>query len=340
MTEVVQNQQSQQQIVFKGFLKGHNGWVTCLASSPSNPNLLVSGSRDKTLIIWDLTREQINYGVPKRLLKGHQHIVQDCVISLDGQYALSASWDKTLRLWDLNTGLTTRKFLSHKGDVLSCAFSSDNRQIVSCGRDKTIKLWNTLGECKFTISEGGHTNWISSVKISPNPKSPLFVSAGWDKVVKSWNLQNCKTYKNLVGHKGIINAVAISPDGSLCASGGKDGTAMLWDLSKGEHLYSLEAGSTINALCFSPSRYWLCIATQKTIKIYNLKTKTEIVELEPEVKKEKEKEKEKEKDDKKKKAPKAKAKPFCLSLAWSADGSTLFSGYSDSIIRVWSVMGK
>src|SRR5271155_5562063 len=91
-----------------------------------------------------------NYGVPRKALLGHNHFVQDVVISSDGQYALSASWDKTLRLWDLNTGKTTRRFVGHTNDVLSVSFSADNRQIVSGSRDKTIKLWNTLGDCKFT----------------------------------------------------------------------------------------------------------------------------------------------------------------------------------------------
>lgn len=117
-------------------------------------------------------------------MQGHNHFVQDIVISSDGQYALSASWDKTLRLWDLNTGKTTRRFIGHTNDVLSVSFSADNRQIVSGSRDKTIKLWNTLGDCKFTITEEGHGEWVSCVRFSPNPSNPVIVSAGWDRVVK------------------------------------------------------------------------------------------------------------------------------------------------------------
>jgi guanine nucleotide-binding protein subunit beta-2-like 1 protein len=111
----------------------------------------------------------------------------DCwkqVISSDGAYALSASWDKTLRLWELATGTTTRRFVGHTNDVLSVSFSADNRQIVSGSRDRTIKLWNTLGDCKYTITDKGHTEWASCVRFSPNPQNPVIVSAGWDKLVK------------------------------------------------------------------------------------------------------------------------------------------------------------
>lgn len=68
--------------------------------------------------------------------------------------------------------------------MLSVSFSADNRQIVSGSRDRTIKLWNTLGDCKFTITDKGHTEWVSCVRFSPNPQNPVIVSAGWDKLVK------------------------------------------------------------------------------------------------------------------------------------------------------------
>lgn len=106
------------------------------------------------------------------------------MISSDGAYALSSSWDKTLRLWELSTGATTRRFVGHNNDVLSVSFSADNRQIVSGSRDRSIKLWNTLGDCKYTITDKGHTEWVSCVRFSPNPQNPVIVSAGWDKFVK------------------------------------------------------------------------------------------------------------------------------------------------------------
>lgn len=82
-----------------------------------------------------------------------------------------------------------------------------------------------------------------------------------------WNLTNCKLKSDLRGHTGYIHTVTVSPDGSLCASGGKDHVAMLWDLSEGKRLYSLDAGDFISALTFSPNRYWLCAATQVSLHL-------------------------------------------------------------------------
>lgn len=70
-------------------------------------------SPDKTLIVWKLTRDETQYGVPEKRLYGHSHFISDVVLSSDGNYALSGSWDKTLRLWDLAAGKTTRRFEDH-----------------------------------------------------------------------------------------------------------------------------------------------------------------------------------------------------------------------------------
>ena len=97
---------------------------------------------------------------------------------------------------------------------------------------------------------------------------------------------------------------------------------MLWDLNDGKHLYSLEAGEQINALVFSPNRYWLCAASGSGIKIWDLESKSIVDELKPDFPEQ---------------SKKALA-PMVISLAWSADGQTLFSGYTDNTIRVWQVL--
>jgi len=306
------------QLRLRGTLKGHGGWVTQIATTPSVPDMILSASRDKSIIVWNLTRDETNYGIAKRSLHGHNHFVSDVVISSDGQFALSGSWDSTLRLWDLSTGTTARRFVGHTKDVLSVAFSADNRQIVSGARDHTIKLWNTLGVCKYTIQDDCHTDWVSCVRFSPNTQNPVIVSCGWDKLVKVWNLTNCKLKTNHFGHNGYLNCVTVSPDGSLCASGGKDGNAMLWDLNEGKHLYTLNGGEVINALVFSPNRYWLCAATGQSVKIWDLESKSLVDEILVD-------------------RLSTNGPVECMSLAWSSDGQTLFAGYTDNLIRVYDV---
>jgi guanine nucleotide-binding protein subunit beta-2-like 1 protein len=308
---------------YRGRLAGHRGWVTGIAVTYENPNLVVSASRDKKLMVWEMNPEfdstdPDSVGYARKLLGGHSEPISSCVLSSDGQFALSGSWDKTMRLFDLNQGKSVRTFKGHEKDVYCVAFSGDNRQIVSGGRDKTLKLWNTLGECKYTISDDQHSDWISSVVFSPSAKMPLIVSSGWDKLVKVWNLNNCKLRTNLVGHTGVVYTTTVSPDGSLCASGGKDGTAMLWDVTDGKHLYSLDAGSTINCLSFSPKNYWLVAATDTSIKVWDLENKQILDELQST-------------------NPPKNGIPWCVSLSWSSDGNQLFAGSTDGCIYVYEI---
>ena len=98
---------------------------------------------------------------------------------------------------------------------------------------------------------------------------------------------------------------------------------MLWDLNESKHLYSLQAGDEIHALVFSPNRYWLCAATTTEIAIFNLETKTKVDSLQPEFVE-----------------SKKAQKPYCVSLSWSADGQTLFAGYTDHKIRCYAVVSR
>lgn len=113
---------------------------------------------------------------------------------------MTGSWDGTLRLWDIKKGVTSRRFVSHTRDVLAVAFSPDNRQIASGGRDKNLKIWNTVGECKFTVEQNAHTDWVSCVKFYQDTKSPIVVSASWDKTIKVWDNQTMNLKHTFTGH--------------------------------------------------------------------------------------------------------------------------------------------
>lgn len=85
-------------------------------------------------------------------------------MSSDSRFAMSASWDGSVRFWNIATGKTIRQLVGHKKDVLSVSVSQDDRQIITGGLDNEIKIWNTKGECKHTIDKNQHTDAVSCVK--------------------------------------------------------------------------------------------------------------------------------------------------------------------------------
>lgn len=315
-----------------GELRGHSDWVTsivaghCLKENEDSP-VLISGSRDKTLMIWKLYGENKDglYGEPYRCLTGHNHFVSDLALANDNTMVLSSSWDKTLRLWDLRTGKTIRQFVGHTKEVYTVALSQDNRQIISAGADIGIKLWNTIGENKFTTETHNHNDWVSCIRYSPLVKTskgeskPYFASVGWDGRLKIWNT-NFQIRYSFKAQQANINALAISPNFKYVAAGGKSKILNIWDIQDlSNPSRALEAGGTINQISFNNKHQWIAAATENDIKVWDLGSKdndsSPFAEL--------------------MRGEGKKGKVQCLSLTWNAAGNKLFAGFSDGIIRVW-----
>jgi guanine nucleotide-binding protein subunit beta-2-like 1 protein len=166
---------------------------------------LISGSRDKTLMIWDLAEksdeEGAEMGRARKVLSGHSHFISDLDLSQDSRFCLSSSWDGSIRLWNLKTATTRKTLVGHTKDVLSVAFSPDNRQIASGAMDKHLKIWNIHGVCKFTVDQNPHNDWVSCVRYFHDVKNPIVVSASWDKTIKVWDNSVMALKHTFIGHK-------------------------------------------------------------------------------------------------------------------------------------------
>ncbi len=343
----------QYEMIYKGYLKGHNGWVTSLqlGSREGLGNFLVSGSRDKSLLMWKLKPESSDeeeLGKPMKMLSGHSHFINEVSLSNDCAHCLTGSWDGLIRMWDLNEGKTIRLFKGHTKDVLSVAFSQDNRQIISGGRDKTIRLWNILGENKYTI-ESAHNDWVSSVRFSPDTKQNLFFSAGWDKKVKLWDRTKMSEYvpaKPITFSTHYLSALSVAPSGAFVATGGKEGMLNIWSVKQSaEGAYGLELargcelGSEINTVAFSPKFFWVACGCDNGIKLYDFKGQKVFadVPMQPLEETQHTEEKDEEEEDDKKKEKKEHKKIGVVSMCMNNAGNLVFAGCTDSVIRVYEI---
>eukprot|EP00069_Balaena_mysticetus_P022261 bmy_13862T0 len=177
----------------------------------------------------------------------------------------------------------------------------------------------------FHVGES-HWEWVSCICFSPNSSNPIIISCARDKLVKVWNLEYCKLKSNHISPPGHLNTVTVSPDGSLCASEGNDGQAMLWHLNKSKHLYMPDGGDIINSLCFSLNHCWLCATMGPNTQLWDLEGKVIVNELKQEVI-----------------STSSKAEPpQYTSLTWSADGKSLkiqlFSTIFCQPTKAWTVV--
>jgi len=120
---------------------------------------------------------------PLHSLTGHSHVVRSLIISADGQWLISGSWDHTIKIWHLETGKLARTFKGHTDRVYAIALSPDEQIIASGSADKTIKLWHlNTGELLGTFT--GHSNIVTALAFTSS--GDMLVSASLDKTIKIW----------------------------------------------------------------------------------------------------------------------------------------------------------
>ncbi len=222
-----------------------------------------------------------------RTFEGHTDQVWSVAFTPDGKRLLTGSKDKSMRLWDVDSGKELKRFDGHTNTVKSIAVSWDGQHVLTGGWDKTVRLWD-LQNGKELHCFKGHTGAITMVAFSPDKKhafsgavdktirvwplpdgeavrvlkdsdeihcfafsgdgSRLATGGGNDPTIKLWDLENWNVLKSFTGHTRLIHNVALTRDGRLLLSGSTDRTTLAWNTLDGKERYSVECHS----VCLSP----------------------------------------------------------------------------------------
>ncbi|HEY9602642.1 MAG TPA: WD40 repeat domain-containing serine/threonine-protein kinase, partial [Allocoleopsis sp.] len=280
--------------------------------------------------------------------------VNSVAISPDGKWLASGNDDKTIRVWNLETGRVVSTLTGHSQSVKSVAFSPDGTMLASGSDDQTVKLWN-LSNFQEIYTFSGHAHAVKSVAFSPDGN--LLASGSWDKTIKLWNVQtgiaentlaghtlqvaalafspcdnilasaSCdrtirlwelrdRYLSTLYGHAWSVFTVAFSPDGQTLATGSDDNTIILWDWKTEKVLHTLARHSwSVVALAFHPNVEILVSGSwDKTIKLWQVSTGNEIATL-------------------------TGHSDSVSSVAMSPNGQAIASGSKDKTIKLWHRVG-
>ncbi|CAE6507029.1 unnamed protein product, partial [Rhizoctonia solani] len=259
--------------------EGHTNAVKSVAFSPEG-NLVISGSLDRTIRIWNAHRPY-PIGDP---LKGHSNSIFSVSYSPLGNIIASASNDSTIRLWDVNTHQQLGEPIQGNSSFYFIDLSPDAKLIASgCGwsgnlDSYTVQLWDVEKRTAASDSFKGHTGYVESVRFSSD--GSRVVSGSFDKTIYVWDVQRGATVLGpLEGHSKSVRSAVFSPEGSQIVSCSDDRTLRLWDTRTGGVIGNPLEGHTdhVYSVAFSPrDTYVISGGSDKMIRLWDIRTGREV----------------------------------------------------------------
>jgi WD40 repeat protein len=268
--------------------EGHDDAVFSVVVS-ADGTLALSGSRDRTLILWDVATGQAlrRFGSTDGSAEGHLDRITAVAMTPDARYGLSGSADNTLILWDLNTGTIVQRFVGHTNVVTSVAISPDGLYSLSGSVDTTLILWD-LSTGELVRRFEGHLDRVTSVAFSPDGLLALsgsgspFAGASNENIVILWDVQTGLPVARFTGHSGQVTSVAFNGGAPrlTAVSGSADTTLRTWAVEPDMELLRLTADAGITDVALSSDGAMILTATtQNTLVLWDLRAMSPIREF-------------------------------------------------------------
>ncbi len=160
------------------------------------------------------------------VLRGHKNTVLSARFSPDGKLVVTASDDRTARIWQTATGRTITILRGHTDSVSDAALSPDGKLVVTASFDGTARVWEVRSGRSVAIFRA-HKGPVNRAAFSPDGR--LVVTASDDDTARVWNARTARSVAVLRGHTGRVNSAAFSPNGRFVVTASADGTARVWE---------------------------------------------------------------------------------------------------------------
>jgi WD40 repeat protein/tRNA A-37 threonylcarbamoyl transferase component Bud32 len=211
-------------------------------------------------------------------MTGHTDRVRSAVFSPDGSRMVTASYDKTARIWDAATGREIRLPIAHADRLTCAAFSPDGTRIVTGSVDTSARIYDpATGQTMAVLT--GHADRLTTAVFSPDGLRVLTASS--DKTARIWDAMTGRQVMLMSGHAEAVNSAAFSPDGRSVVTASDDMSVRIWDAASGRQTMVLNGHSDrVRFAAFSRDGGRIVTASaDKTARVWDSATGRQIVLL-------------------------------------------------------------
>jgi WD40 repeat protein/energy-coupling factor transporter ATP-binding protein EcfA2 len=208
--------------------------------------------------------------LPRQPLR-HQKPVLSAVFSPDSRRVVTASYDGTARVWDVETGGAVGVPLQHHGPVPSAAFNHDGNRVVTASYDGTAQVWD-VETGRAVGAPLQHHGYVLSAQFSPDGRR--IVTASYDGKARVWDVETGRAVGVPLAHQGPILSAQFSPNGRLVVTASNDNRAQVWDAETGKAVSApLQHHGPVNSATFAPDgRHVVTASNDNTARIWETDT--------------------------------------------------------------------